>query len=433
MHVPAEEAPVDAIALVDAATPEPALVAGSLPPAGRDLDLLVRPAAEAALAHVLSDNGFERSGRSWTRFAKGSAEVVELIPSDSLKLDGEQLERLFEDAEAVQGLRSLARPAAHHRLLLLARRVSREARLDAKRRASAEEADAEAWGLARELAGAWGAKRALRQLEQALAGHSPASWRVRSPLARAERYKPGALITFSGLDGSGKSTQVEALERALSKAGYPTISIWTSLGGNPSLRRIVAPMRALLKKQSTRTPGVEWPPAGQDDDPLTQLRERLPGLQLAWITLVAAMNAWRQARAVRPQLAHGRVVICDRYTLDSIVNLRYRYGDQRSYRAQLALIRLLSPKPLCSYLLEVSPGTARARNHEYTLEQIELRARLYRKEHERLGVARLDGERTAEDLSQQIAHEVWSTLEDKRKPNALARALRAVRRLLGRA
>jgi len=422
---------MDAATRIDAATPEPVLVIGSLPPTGRDLDLLVRPAAAAALAGLLGDNDFHhRRAHVWVRFAGGSAEIVELIPTDGLQLDDDQIERLFAEAQPIAGFASLLRPAAHHRLLLGARRVAGEARLDAKRRRAATEPDDDAWRLARELAPAWRAEKALTELGQALSDARPRSWRLRSTAARVDRYRRGAVIAISGLDGSGKSTQVEHLVETLTKLGYPTVSVWTSLVAHPSLSKVAAPLRALLGPR--RHPeGVEelWPPAGEDDDPVTLLRERRPGLQMAWVTFVAAMNAWWQLRAVRPHLLRGRIVICDRYMLDSLVHMRYRYGSERRYRLQLAIIRLLSPKPLRSYLLDIRPETARTRNREYTLAQIELRASLYREEYEALGSKRLDGERPRDDLSAQIAFEVWSALcaeRDDARPLA-ARMLRGAR------
>ncbi|MGH2902537.1 MAG: dTMP kinase [Solirubrobacteraceae bacterium] len=423
-------------ARIDAATPEPVLVIGSLPPAGRDLDLLVRPAAAAALAGLLGDEDFHhRRGHVWARFADGRVEVIELIPADTLRLGGDQIERLFAEAQPIDGFGSLLRPAAHHRLLMTARRVAGEARMEAKRRRAATELDEDAWRLARETAPAWRAETVLAELEQALSGSPPRSWRLRSTAARVDRYRRGAVIAITGLDGSGKSTQVERLVETLTKLGYPTVAVWTSLVAHPSLSKVAAPVRALLGHRQ-HPEGVEelWPPAGEDDDPATLLRERHSWLQTGWVTFVAIMNAWWQLRAVRPHLLRGRIVICDRYMLDSLVHMRYRYGSQRRYRLQLAIIRLLAPKPLRSYLLDVSPETARARNREYTPAQIELRARLYREEYERLGVKRLDGERSREDLSTQIAFEVWSALcaeRDDARPllaRLLLQAFRALHR-----
>ncbi len=362
----------------------------------------------------------------WARFSACEAEVVELIPADSLELDQAQLERLYAEAQPIDGMTSLLRPAPHHRLLLVARRVASEARLKPKQLAAGSQADEGTWRIAQQLAPAWRAGTALAELRQALDGFPPRSWRVRSPLLRAAWHRPGALIALSGLDGSGKSTQVEGLVRSLSALGYPAVSVWTTLGGNRSLDRIAAPARVLLGP-STQKSGIERPPAGEDDDRLTQLRERLPWLHALWVNFIAAMNVWWYAREVLPNLMRGRIVICDRYVLDSVVQMRYRYGAERRYRAQLGVLRLFSPKPLRAYLLDVSPATAHARNREYTPRQIELRARLYREEHARLGVTRLDGELPREELCAQIALEVWSALEDRRD-GLPARALQRLRR-----
>lgn len=423
---------MDTAARIDAAAPEPVLVIGSLPPAGRDLDLLVRPAAADVLAHLLAEEDFHhRRGHVWARFANGSAEVVELIPADSFGLQEAQLAQLFAEAQPIDGYSSLLRPAAHHRLLMAARRVASEARVDAKRRRTATEPGEDAWIRARETAPTWGAQTALAELEQALAGSPPRSWRLRSSTARIDRYRRGAVISISGLDGSGKSTQVERLADTLTKLGYPTVTVWTSLVAHPSLSKVAAPVRALLGERRHPEDVEElWPPAGEDDDPATLLRERHHWLQLGWVTFVATMNAWWQLRAVRPHLLRGRIVVCDRYMLDSLVHMRYRYGAQRRYRLQLAIIRLMAPRPLRSYLLDVSPETARARNREYTPAQNELRARLYRDEYERLGIELLDGERSREDLSTQIAFEVWSALCEQRD-DARPLAAKLLLRLLG--
>jgi thymidylate kinase len=261
----------------------------------------------------------------------------------------------------------------------------------------------------------------MRELEVALDGRTPNAWRLRALAARAGRYRPGALVAISGLDGSGKSTQAEGLEHALNALGYPVVRVWTSLSAHPSLARVAAPVRTVLRhRRESSGKGQQRPSAGEDSDPLTHLREGNPLLQRMWIGFVAIMNAWWVLRAVRPHLLRGRIVICDRYTLDSIIHLRYRYGAERHYRAHLSLIRLLSPTPLRAYLLDIAPETAYARNQEYTRGQIELRARLYREEHAGLDVLRRDGERPPEELCQQLALEVWSALREERDAVASA-------------
>jgi hypothetical protein len=93
------------------------------------------------------------------------------------------------------------------------------------------------------------------------------------------------------------------------------------------------------------------------------------------------------------------------------VHLRYRYGEARRFRVQALLVRLLSPRAVCSFFLDVPAQTALARKAEqYDFDQLSGQVRLYREEHERLGIRRLDGERPRDELCAEIAAEVWLAL-----------------------
>jgi hypothetical protein len=78
--------PRDAARVVDDASPRAVLVFGSLPGAGRDLDLLVRDEDLDAIRSGLDREGFRSQGDEWVRFAAGSAEAVDLLPASSWRL-----------------------------------------------------------------------------------------------------------------------------------------------------------------------------------------------------------------------------------------------------------------------------------------------------------------------------------------------------------
>ncbi|MGH2831774.1 MAG: hypothetical protein ACRDK2_03285, partial [Solirubrobacteraceae bacterium] len=177
---------VDLVGLLDAATPEPLLVVGSLPPHGRDLDLLAREDTAAAVSKLLAANGFHLRGGVWARFANCTAQVVDLLAAEDLNLEKDQIDRVFADAQPIAGQSKLMQPAPHHWLLLSARRAALDARLTEKRRALLAAIDQpDAWRRARDLAPHWQAQRALDELEVALDGGLPNSWRVRAVAARA--------------------------------------------------------------------------------------------------------------------------------------------------------------------------------------------------------------------------------------------------------
>ena len=139
------------------------------------------------------------------------------------------------------------------------------------------------------------------------------------------------------------------------------------------------------------------------------LRQRSALVTHAWTLIVAIAHARVQRRAVRKR--ETGVVICDRYTLDAVVWLRFHYGRQRSFRLQTFVLRLLSRTPLRAYYFDVEPATALGRKVEhFGLAELETLRALYREECERCGVTLLDGEREKDDLCAEIAQDVWETL-----------------------
>ncbi len=96
----------------------------------------------------------------------------------------------------------------------------------------------------------------------------------------------GKFITFEGLDGSGKSTQVEKLARSLRAHGL-SVTVTREPGGTAAGEKI----REVLLHSGTS--GLS---------PLTEL------------ALMFASRAQHIHEVILPALAEGRVVLCDRFT-----------------------------------------------------------------------------------------------------------------------
>ena len=112
---------------------------------------------------------------------------------------------------------------------------------------------------------------------------------------------PGRLIAFEGVEGSGKSTQLELLRRVLEGRG------------GPGDRRGGPPLSQGREVVVTREPGGTQ--AGERVrsvllDPEVELHPRAEAL------LFAAGRAELVEAVIRPALERGAVVLCDRY-LDS--------------------------------------------------------------------------------------------------------------------
>lgn len=383
----------DLVELVDTTAGEAVLVLGALPPEGRDLDLLVRPAAEERVAAALSAAGYLRRGMQWVLFADGTAQVVDLVPTAAWSLPSTEVERLYAEARPLAARRALAEPDAVATLLVVARKLARGGALTSARRdrvAGALAIDPDAWTGASQRAPHWGLTAALATLRSAFEARGEDTEQARPPEApwrlRARRWRRRPrIVTFSGLDGAGKTSQADALAAALTRLGYDVAIEWTRITHDRAvLDRVGLPAKRLVPR---RGPVLTW----------------------LWTFVVAWANASSQRRAARRH--PGAIVIHDRYTLDSAAHLRATYGADRRFRAQIALIRLLSPRPLAAFFLDVAPETAHRRKPEkYTVARLSLIADLYRAECGRLGVTRLDGERPPTVLSSEIAAAVWARL-----------------------
>ena len=96
----------------------------------------------------------------------------------------------------------------------------------------------------------------------------------------------GKFITFEGLDGSGKSTQIEKLARSLRAHGL-SVTVTREPGGTAAGEKI----REVLLHSATS--GLS---------PLTEM------------ALMFASRAQHIHEIILPALAEGRIVLCDRFT-----------------------------------------------------------------------------------------------------------------------
>lgn len=153
--------------------------------------------------------------------------------------------------------------------------------------------------------------------------------------------KKGLFITFEGLDGCGKSTQLARLHTALTKAGR-TVVTTREPGGTPIGERV----REVLL--DSRTKGLA---------PLTEL------------ALMFASRAQQIAENILPNVEAGHVVLCDRFTDSS--EAYQGYGRGLGSEKILGLHRLLcgNLQPDVTFLLMSEVSTverARQRNSRKT-------------------------------------------------------------------
>jgi hypothetical protein len=412
----------EVVAAIDHLIDRPVLVVGSLPPAGHDLDLLARRPERQAIERWLGDSGFLPWDGRWARTTDDTfnVDLVARLPW-SHALDES---RLYQGAEPLPGYTHLCQPAPDVQLLLAARSLVRQRwRLTAKNRGRVGRAlarDPDAWGTAAELARSCGAEGALRFLHSAYdqdADQSPldrvlGAWRTaigrRSPRARllllrqaAPRLALPLLVTFSGLDGSGKTTQVERLSATMRQLGLPVAA---RRSGFKSGYRVRDALFFLDSRPGSATPA--------DADPLMpSLCARTALGRHAWVTVVALVNAigsWTLLLADR----RARLVVVDRYAADAAVKLELFYGAERATRprVQQRLLAALAPRPLLSFYVDVDPETALVRRPTENPQRIFQMKPMYDALAPLFGLIRLDGHWDASDLAGAVATAVWREL-----------------------
>ena len=165
-------------------------------------------------------------------------------------------------------------------------------------------------------------------------------------------------VSFSGVDGAGKSTQIENLRTRLNEAGFRVllITFWNDVARLKRIREVTG--HTLFKgEKGVGTP--EKPVNRRDKNVqswyMTPVRFCLYFLDAIWLTVVVGKS-------------HGSgadVVIFDRYVYDELANLSLR---NRVARAYVQVLLKLVPQPDISYLLDTDPNEARARKPEYPLE-----------------------------------------------------------------
>jgi thymidylate kinase len=406
--------------LVADAADEPVLVLGSLPPDGRDLDLLARSSARERIAVALAKQGLIRSGSTLVKFGACSAYAVELIEAEDY-LPAVALEDLFGSAQAISGFAPLAQPSPAHALLILAGLIEGEAAMSEKRRRRLQRilaADPGAWGRAAELAPSWGAEGALTRLRAVAEGRAlPAGRplpRVRAhPVFRRTRARMRGqrplLVSLSGIDGSGKSSQARWLVRTLAELDVEAELVWNDLLGNFALDLVGRPAKAVLRllgRQAGRMAEYEDTDAG---DPSATQEATNSRAREAWSTFVTLSNALEQRVMAARSFAANRVVVFDRGPLDLAVRMEvlYRAGVAR----QRTIVKVAAPRPDLAFFLDIPPELSLTRKDDvWSPGQLEEHARIYRSLATRFGVIRLDGRRPADELAAEIASAAWQRL-----------------------
>lgn len=137
----------------------------------------------------------------------------------------------------------------------------------------------------------------------------------------------GVFLSFEGIDGSGKSTQARLLAEALRARGL-TVTLTREPGGSAGaeeIRRLV--LEGAADRWSTETE----------------------------LLLFTAARRDHLEKTIRPALARGEVVICDRFADSSRIYQGLTRGDLRATVDSLHSL-MIGVEPDLTFLIDIDPS-----------------------------------------------------------------------------
>lgn len=154
------------------------------------------------------------------------------------------------------------------------------------------------------------------------------------------RHTRGRFITFEGIDGCGKSTQLKLLTRYLKQQRIPFL-----VTREPGGTRLGEAIRKIVLSRASG--GVD---------------------ARAELLLLFAARAQNVAETIRPALERGRIVLCDRFTDASLAYQGYGRGLDPRFIRRLHRFACQRLKPDLTLVIDIAPRTsvARARRRNAT-------------------------------------------------------------------
>lgn len=150
------------------------------------------------------------------------------------------------------------------------------------------------------------------------------------------------LVTLSGVDGSGKSTQLDLLASYFKAKGRSYALLWHRPGYSQRLNRL----RTLIRRFRPSS----LPTADQATARIEILSKH--HVQRTWIIMAMLDSFLEYTIKVRWLLLTNQFVVCDRYVIDALLDLKLNFPGIESERSILTrLLRRLAPKPNLALML----------------------------------------------------------------------------------
>ncbi len=151
------------------------------------------------------------------------------------------------------------------------------------------------------------------------------------------------IISLSGVDCAGKTTQLERLMSHLEGARRRPIALWYRPGYSEELNALRAAIRKIRPQAIPRV---------DTDRKRHQRAFASPRVRRTWLAAALIDSAMHYALKLRALSLAGRTVVCDRYLDDAMMDMAFKFPELEPWsKAALNAVATVSPKPQPAFLV----------------------------------------------------------------------------------
>jgi len=226
----------------------------------------------------------------------------------------------------------------------------------------------------------------------------------------------GSLICFTGIDGSGKTTQAKLLVDWLTSQGVKAIYTW-SRGEVLAIRRIFLSVGRRALGTSTRQIAIDQSSYREYQSRKSTLM-RKPFIRTLWSAMTYFEHLVQINTDIRRRMQEGCVVVCDRYQWDTLIDLAV-WNHKDSAWLLNGFNRFMwqfIPKPSITFLVDIPPEEAMRRKDDIpSLDYVQKRTDHYQYLAKRDAWRVIDGCREIAAIHGEIISTVEAFLEGQGK------------------
>lgn len=222
---------------------------------------------------------------------------------------------------------------------------------------------------------------------------------------------PKMLITFSGIDGSGKSTHIKHLQFAFIKCGISSNYVWNRAGSMP-LAQLSLKAYRYFKYGKTDKNEILASNNGSSTSTSYLPKNILTATMWKMISMVDILTYYFIKISI--PLFCGKVVIVDRYLIDNIIDINRSINKKNTDTLLYKILRKFIPKPDIEYFIHTPPKIILTRTIDESLIELEEKNFIYNRllKHNKNATI-IDNTQPVDEVSNKIHREALKKFFDK--------------------